>query len=286
MIFNFDEVEALENLKEDINNIKLLLNAKSENYNTFRNFYIELGINLNVGNKLIDRIENSLIIDLYTYSERLLKYTVYQVLGYESQENSHLNNFIRKKINEDRFSPNPTFDKFEQELSSLNPEFKFFIKKVHNRPEIESYNQMIVARHQYAHANRYPEEMETLMESIHIIEYLAWECQRFIGYSEKDKQFCEDYDKLNKQFKSVKSIVKSDKRSPDRLISESENLKEKVEELSSIAYGLANTDYFGNVDALKEIKVYIERLKNIDIDRYTVSDLTELLNSLNKEFSE
>ncbi|EGO8280964.1 hypothetical protein E3434_002059, partial [Enterococcus faecalis] len=74
------------------------------------------------------------------------------------------------KLNPEKFSPNPKFKSFEEELKSLNSNFKFVLNQ--NFSKIKSYDSMIQSRHQYAHANIYPLDIKNSEEDL--LEVLAY----------------------------------------------------------------------------------------------------------------
>lgn len=179
-MFEFDEVRELNVIRENLQTLKLISNGLSDNRSIFLDFAKGLSIEMSKFRKYIEKGEATLVIDCYTYAERLLKNTLYEVLEFEKNENLYVNEFLQKKINRKKFSPNVKFESFSNELSSYNVEFKFIIGKSYKIVKI--YDEMIESRHKYAHANSIPQGLEATEDVLVFLEYLAWECNRYIEY--------------------------------------------------------------------------------------------------------
>ncbi|WP_270281395.1 hypothetical protein, partial [Enterococcus faecalis] len=123
----------------------------------------EIGLDFNIAKESIKKSEYSLLIDCYTFSEKLLKNTIYHCLEFKNNSNDYVNNFMFRKLNPEKFSPNPKF-------KSLNSNFKFVLNQ--NFSKIKSYDSMIQPRHQYAHANIYPLDIKNSEEDL--LEVLAY----------------------------------------------------------------------------------------------------------------
>lgn len=213
MIFEFDETENLVMLKENIRKTDQMRVSLSINTENHRKFYRELDINFSEAKEVIKKSEFAILIECYTFSERLLKNTIYHCLNYTRSSNQHINAFMKKKIEPDKFSPNVKFNEFEKELKTLanSNQYKFLLEK--NNIKVRMYDEMVTSRHRYAHSNKYPMDYENYEEIVLILEYLSWECNLFINHldsriemSNEHKVILEEIKQLKKMHPSVQKL--------------------------------------------------------------------------------
>ena len=135
----------------------------------------------------------------------MLKNTVYHCLEFKNNSNDYVNKFILKKLNPEKFSPNPQFKCFEEELKSLNSDFKFILNN--NFSKIKSYDNMIKSRHQYAHANVYPVDIRNSEEDLlEVLEYLTWECNMYLNAPQRHTELEQLFKKIILDSQKLKKI--------------------------------------------------------------------------------
>ncbi|EGO8147472.1 hypothetical protein FAE20_002186, partial [Enterococcus faecalis] len=214
MIYEFNSEDTLIDIQRNFSRIVDVSNSLSDNSSSYRRFYEEIGLDFNIAKESIKKSEYSLLIDCYTFSEKLLKNTIYHCLEFKNNSNDYVNNFMFRKLNPEKFSPNPKFKSFEEELKSLNSNFKFVLSQ--NFSKIKSYDSMIQSRHQYAHANIYPLDIKNSEEDLlEVLAYLDWECNMFLNNIQKHitlenlfKCIVKDSEKLKKinNSKKIKNL--------------------------------------------------------------------------------
>ncbi|EST90242.1 hypothetical protein [Vagococcus lutrae] len=279
MIYEFDHEETLQEIKENFLKIIDLSNSLADNTSKYREFYTEVGLEFSVAKEAIKKAEYSLLIDCYTYSERLLKNTIYHCLEFKSNNNRHINNFISKKLDPEKFSPSPKFKDFEVELNSLNSGFKFLLNV--NFSKVEIYNSMINSRHRYAHSNVYPVDIrESKNDLLEILEYLGWECNMFLNHFERH---CE----LESLFKCIISDSQKLKKIQSgkiiRNLTEQESYKINIKDFRTNVR-LFNRKYLENlsdVSVFKSVLVEFEKIENLNFNINKGKELAKVCIDLN-----
>lgn len=201
MIYNFDENLELEKIKENYNNIKSLKDSLADNAAEYRKFASDISLDFHVLKEFINEYEKTLLIDCFTFSEQLLKNTIYETLNFKGNQGI-IDTFIQNKIHPEKFSPNVTYIKFSKELNNLNKNFQFLLSASHK--SIKIYDEMIKSRHSYAHANNYPFKYDEYEDVIHVLEYLSWECLRFLSISSKSNHIQKLYKDILNSMKRIR----------------------------------------------------------------------------------
>jgi hypothetical protein len=209
MIYEFDDLDTLEIIKDNHLKISALQNSLIDNISAYRTFFGSIGTSFPLAKEVISKSEYSLLIDCYTFSERLLKNTIYECLSYRKHKNNSLNLFLQKKINPEKFSPNVKFKEFESELISLSNNFKFLLSENHYAVRI--YNELVKSRHRYAHSNEYPFAYENYGDAIVVLEYLQWECSMFIQNQVRHGNLLLEYNSIIDCSKKLKKISNNKK---------------------------------------------------------------------------
>lgn len=195
MIHDFDEVEELSKIKLNYENLKKIKNSLSDSRDEYRKLFDgnKLDLSLKDIERLIEDSEKALLIDCYTYSEKLLKYTIYHSVDFRKSKNEYINKFLELKINPKKFSPVSKFDYFQQDIKNLVSikGYRFFMNK--GCMKIEKYDEMIDSRHRYAHDNRYPMKFKDYENCIDVLEYLTWECNEFITDPKKHHKLINEF---------------------------------------------------------------------------------------------
>lgn len=136
-------------------------------------------------NKIIEALKRELLISCYTTSEVVFKEFIYCLLDYQKHENEHLNQFLKIKIDREKFSPNVTYEEIKKEIKRYFNDFTFMIDS--NKQEIKSYDNLIRNRHAYAHNNSYDLEFEDFKEAIKVMEYIYFELYSIYNENEIKK---------------------------------------------------------------------------------------------------
>lgn len=275
MIYQFDEEESLESLKQNFEKIERLNNSISDSTLKYRDFFNDLGIGFSIVKEIVTKAENSLLIECYTFSERLLKNTVYQCLNFDGSENEHINYFMRNKINPVKFSPNVTFQEFEKELSSLSGgEFKFVLSK--SNSSVKIYDEMVKSRHRYAHANEYPIKYQDYRDSIYILEYLTCECNLFLTYLADHgslqmdfKELREDIGKLNKVARIPKVICRCNQNDFKQI--DIKNFRFRVQQFLK-----KYRHIISSIELLRPVESILDEFSKLDFRKNTASDLVDI----------
>lgn len=279
MIYEFDYEETLQEIKENFLKIIDLSNSLADNTSKYREFYTGVGLEFSVAKESIKKAEYSLLIDCYTYSERLLKNTVYHCLEFKSNNNRHINSFISKKLDPEKFSPSPKFKDFEEELNSLNGGFKFLLSV--NFSKVEIYNSMINSRHRYAHSNVYPVDIrKSKNDLLEILEYLSWECNMFLNSFERHSE-------LERLFKCIISdsqkLKKIHSEKKIRNLTERESYKINVKDFRTNVR-IFNKKYLedlSEVSVFKSVLEVFEKIENLNFNTNNGKELAKMCIDLN-----
>lgn len=271
MIYEFDYEETLQEIKDNFIKIIKLSNSLADNTSKYREFYTEVGLEFSVARESIKKAEYSLVIDCYTYSEKLLKNTIYHCLEFKSNSNRHINSFISKKLNPEKFSPSPKFKEFEEELNSLNSGFKFLLNV--NFSKVEIYDSMIKSRHRYAHSNVYPVDIKQYKNDlIEMLEYLSWECNMFLNSFER-------HNELETLFKSIISDSQKLKKihcdKKIRNLTERESNKINVKDFRNNVR-IFNKKYLVELSDISIFKSVLEVFEKIEKINFNTNNGTEL----------
>lgn len=169
----FEEHETrLRHIKDSFENMKVLKNSLADSRREYRIFADSINLDFFVIDDCIQQYEKHLLVSCYTFAEQATKNLIYFLVGKDSHENFYINNFINNKLPVDRFSPGAKTTEIEKILKELNPEFQFIIQ---NHENFEKYNEMVISRHKYAHANNYVFDFNQFEEVIPVLEYLDFE---------------------------------------------------------------------------------------------------------------
>lgn len=208
MIHDFDEVEEFLEIKINYENLKKIKNSLSDNRNKYRDLFHgnKLDLGLNDIERLIKDSEKALLIDCYTYSEKLLKYTIYHSVDFRKSKNEYINRFLELKIAPKRFSPVAKFESFQDDIKKLVKleGYKFFMNK--ECLKIKKYDEMIDSRHSYAHDNKYPMDFNDYENCIDVLEYLTWECRKFIVNPKKHHRLNNEFFEIIKGVERLKKL--------------------------------------------------------------------------------
>ena len=283
-MINFEDFKnKLLDIHKNFEKYETVSNSLADESEEYRTFYESMKINFSDAKNILRKSEQSLLIDCYTYAEQLLKNTIYECLGYSSHENDHLNLFLDKKIHPESFSPNPKFESFEKELSSLcrDKTYSFLLKS--GNSNIKIYDEMIKSRHRYAHANQYT-EYKQYKDSIKVLEYLTWECNLYIHNRLEQINLVKEFNEIIEHVNKIKKIK------TNKLLKESTSKgKGKTPLLDFIkkveTYYSKYSSYFNDVELLKQINVHLKNIVNLKFDVNHEQDLVLHCRLFSEEYS-
>ena len=252
MIFELNEIDEIIKLKEKHKKVEEILNSRSDNREYFRNISQQLSVDFESLNDCIDSYEFSLLISCYTISEQLLKNFIYHILEKDGNSNEYIDLFINKKIDPEKFSPSVLTNKIKEQIEVFCANYKLIISEDHE--DFRIYNNMIKARHQYAHANHYPFEFQNYTICIRVIEYLSFEYRIFIDNKELRLKIQNDIFDIKKSMEKVIKWKKIEFRNPkvkryrDDCKLFVNNYKKYLEHIPLVEYILLEVEKFSKID--------------------------------------
>lgn len=127
---------------------------------------------------LIHTIENALVVAIYSLSEQMLKNKIYNILDVHFDENEQdlKDKFIFDRM-PDNYAMTPNVDRIEKELKVYYRGFKLYLPKINIKYK-EAYNDLVKARHSFAHANIHTEDID-FKKAIEFVKYLHSEYEDF-----------------------------------------------------------------------------------------------------------
>ena len=213
-IYDFDVEDEIIKVDMNLKNVETLKNSFADHTMEYRKFSEDIDLEIKVLSDCIDSYERALLIGVYTYAEQLVKNFYYELLEKDRTNSKCINNFIDKKLDVEKFSPNVKYDSLENNIKNeLFPEFQFIIKK--EREEISKYDDIIKDRHRYAHRGIYQSSIEQYHDVINAEKFITTELKMIVAngtnyriqYQDDWKEIISLSDecyKLYKQFKNNK----------------------------------------------------------------------------------
>lgn len=274
MIYEIDEKETFEHLKIQHDQVETLFTLRAEQRKILRETCSSiLNIEYGILDNCINSFEYSLLISCYTFSEQLLKNSIYQLLTKDSNDNGHVDTFINKKLDSNKFSPSPKYCELKKELNSFQ-KFDFYISQYN--PIIKSYDEMITSRHSYAHANSYKYNFESFPDVIRALEYLMFEYNLFLQRYEDKKNNITYWNNFIDCLKKIKRVDQCDIQKEDSMFVDLiENVKLFQDDCSNKDIGIEKVSIFLEVFSLLD-----ELLENKGNKEYSFNTVNNLKNEL------
>ncbi len=213
MLFDYDNNAALEELFKEYENVKTLNNSLADKRAKYRKFSDIIKLDFNVLDDCIKKAENILLISCYTFSEKLLKNTIYELIEKDNNGNHHVNKFIDSKIPSEKFSPNVLTNELVKSLNAIGCEFRFILPKKHDA--LMKYDDMIRARHQYAHANNYTFRLEQFEKILEVLEYINFEISHLVQNKDIKEDMITDYDEIKNITTKIKNCENRSMKNPN-----------------------------------------------------------------------
>ncbi len=264
-IYDFEVEDEIQKVEIYLKNVEIIKNSFADNTSRYRNLSLDIGLEFQVLRDCIESYERALLIGVYTYAEQLVKNFYYQLLEKDSAQNIYIRNFINKKLDTQKFSPNVSYAVLENSIKNeLGTNFRFIINK--NREEILKYDDLIKDRHRYAHRGIYQSSFEQYRDVIKVEKYITAELVMIVNHGMDYRihyQNCWKYivDQLTQccgLYKELKN--NNNKELKKKFISELKDLRNKTREF------LRNyNDYIDKGKLLNEIKIQLERINTMDL---------------------
>lgn len=278
MLINvFDTEIQKQNLLDLFSDTEEIENSLSINRRAYRIFATKYSIKVDALLKCLNSYQRSLLIECYTYSEKLFKNFYYHLLNKGSNKNEHIDIYLNSKIPSDKFSPNVKFAVIENSIKNeLIKDFMFPIEK--NKIEIRQYDELIRSRHAYAHSGEYLYDYTTTSNVIKVLDYITFSFVTIIEKSENywityAKQYSELYDLTCKIKKNSKNKIDN-------------QLKEEIKKIRDLSVKFTKKYYVlqKNVDILSPINDRVAKVSKIRLYNYqsalkTIEDLQKMMST-------
>ncbi len=196
IIFEFDISKRMDEINLVFDQVTEIKNSLSDNRRKYRDFSQDIMISQDSILNCCERFERVLLINCYTFSEQFVKNFFYDLINKGGHANRFLNCFIDNKLPVEKFSPNVNFKNIESNIKKdLYKDFKFILNK--NVSEIKVYDEMVRARHTYAHYGNYNFDFGNFAPSIKVMKYIVSELLMLRNNGESfRKKYQDDYAEL------------------------------------------------------------------------------------------
>ncbi len=249
-------IDDVSELEKQVERLFIIENSLADNRKEHREFAQTIDLDFEIIEDVYKYYRPACIINIYTFSERLIKSYVYTLLG--NNNSPAVETFIEKKIPKSKFSPNVKSSEIQKIINEFSPNKDKFIliASLLNKEDIKKdFDYIIQSRHTYAHRGRYRNDY-TKEQYLDII--------RFLYYLIDEVDFC--LTNMEKRIALQNFITNILKSKSDILSAAQEQPKIYI------------------IKKLKEIKVKAKKavciLDSINFTSYIFSDLLTSLNLL------
>lgn len=249
-------IDDVSELEKQVERLFIIENSLADNRKEHREFAQTIDLDFEIIEDVYKYYRPACIINIYTFSERLIKSYVYTLLG--NNNSPAVETFIEKKIPKSKFSPNVKSSEIQKIINEFSPNKNKFIliASLLNKEDIKKdFDYIIQSRHTYAHRGRYRNDY-TKEQYLDII--------RFLYYLIDEVDFC--LTNMEKRIALQNFITNILKSKSDILSAAQEQPKIYI------------------IKKLKEIKVKAQKavciLDSINFTSYIFSDLLTSLNLL------
>lgn len=268
IIYNFNVLERYQNIEEKYSQVLEIFNSFADKSGKYRRFSEIIKLNINSLKSCFEEFQRGLLIDCYTFSEQIIKNLIYELLEKDSHTNIYLNGFIDSKIPEKSFSPNVSHSKLEHSINSTFNQaitFKFIYSK--NNLEARVYDEMVAARHRYAHTGKYEFDFSNFQHVLKFLEYLNYECFLLLNPQERSN-FESCLKKIKQSVMTTMDIKKqiqpnTPKEKKEMILNERKNTIREIRDALEMykEFILKGKDIF----ILKELFECIEEASRVDL---------------------
>lgn len=264
-IYDFDVEDEIQKVEKNLQNVEILKNSFADYAPKYRRFSREVNLDFGVLSDCIESYERALLIEVYTYAEQLVKNFYYELLEKDRAERVYIKNFINKKLDVDKFSPNVKYNYLEKNIKDeLFSEFRFIIKK--EREEISKYDDIIKDRHRYAHRGIYQSGFEQYRDVINVEKFITTELEMIVAHGISYRiQYQDDWKEIISLSKKCDGLYTDFKKSkhPElkrELVQKTKKLRNK----SKIFYNKYSV-YIDDCFLLEDVKNQLLRVNVIDL---------------------
>lgn len=276
-IYDFDVEDEIHKNEIALRNVELVKNSFADHTAEYRNFSREIDLEFSALSDCIDAFERALLIGVYTYAEQLVKNFYYELLEKDRAENLYTRNFINKKLDVERFSPNVSYINLENSIKNeLCNNFRFIISR--NRDEISKYDDLIRNRHRYAHRGVFQSSVEQYRDVINAEKYITVELKMIVTHGVEYRiRYQNDWSEIGSILKSCCGLIDQFKNNKNTSLKR--NLIDKIKTLRNASRKFMNkySSEIENCVLLEEVRIQLLRVNVIDLrSRETFSVVEEL----------
>lgn len=276
-IYDFDVEDEIHKNEIALRNVELVKNSFADHTAEYRNFSREIDLEFSALSDCIDAFERALLIGVYTYAEQLVKNFYYELLEKDRAENLYTRNFINKKLDVERVSPNVSYINLENSIKNeLCNNFRFIISR--NRDEISKYDDLIRNRHRYAHRGVFQSSVEQYRDVINAEKYITVELKMIVTHGVEYRiRYQNDWSEIGSILKSCCGLIDQFKNNKNTSLKR--NLIDKIKTFRNASRKFMNkySSEIENCVLLEEVRIQLLRVNVIDLrSRETFSVIEEL----------
>lgn len=274
-IYDFDVEDEIQKNEIALQNVELIKNSFADHTGEYRKFSREINIEFSALSDCVDAYERALLIGVYTYAEQLVKNFYYELLEKDRTENLYTRNFINKKLDVEKFSPNVSYIVLEKSIrDELCDSFKFIISK--NRDEISKYDDLIRNRHKYAHRGVFQSSVEQYRDVINAEKYISTELEMIIANGKEYRiKYQNEWTKICSLIKKCYGLFDKYKMNKNNELKDALNNEIKKMRKISRQFVKKYSQEIEKCVLLEDIRIQLIKLNNIDLrskDSFLVID--------------
>ena len=254
-IYDFDVEDEIHKNEIALRNVELVKNSFADHTAEYRNFSREIDLEFSA----------------------FVKNFYYELLEKDRAENLYTRNFINKKLDVERFSPNVSYINLENSIKNeLCNNFRFIISR--SRDEISKYDDLIRNRHRYAHRGVFQSSVEQYRDVINAEKYITVELTMIVTHGVEYRiRYQNDWSEIGSILKSCCGLIDQFKNNKNTSLKR--NLIDKIKTLRNASRKFMNkySSEIENCVLLEEVRIQLLRVNVIDLrSRETFSVIEEL----------
>lgn len=256
--------ERLKTLEKSIELVDIMEDSISNSSVPHRELAYSIGIRYNDLRNIYKAQELKLLIDYYTFCEQLMKQFIYSVLDFHTTDtNLHRKKYLNDNLNPRTFSPRVKYKEIEENLNKYLDTSTRKIKLLSFCIEsdiIHKHNELISARHTYAHKGEEPNFsiLSYVKSNIVLLKLLL-----------NDFQNIEVNLTIRLELQETISQIRKEQKNLQNLNARSKNWKErfsKLREIASDTYRLLGQLEI-NSDTYFLLESHLKEFQKIDLRR-------------------
>lgn len=226
-------IDDVSELEKQVERLFIIENSLADNRKEHREFAQTIDLDFEIIEDVYKYYRPACIINIYTFSERLIKSYVYTLLG--NNNSPAVETFIEKKIPKSKFSPNVKVSEIQKIINEFSPNKERFIliASLLKKEDIKKdFDYIIQSRHTYAHRGRYRNDYtrEQYLDIIRFLYYLIDEVDFCLTNMETPKIY------IKKKLKEIKVEAKKAVFILDSINFDSYIFRNLLTSLNSISY--------------------------------------------------